>query len=526
MTAVTKIPQTYANDASIGTVAWTNPGNAIASDNVYATSVLPTNGNSTQRLKATGCGFAIPIGARIDGIAVTVEMNATAGSVDDFFGPTLYRAGVVDNQAIYLNSWPVADTVFTYGGPTDLWSGGWTPADINDSGFGVAIRSRITAGAPGTARVDAITITVYYTLGSVVTTVHFYEPDSGAEILMIEPSACLSHFRIKGMGTASFLLPRSDPKVADVARLLARCVPLVAILRSDGNLPFVGYPVSPSFEDTDTHGAFQLADHTLMLNQGNARIAAEVKLASGYLIADELRAAALRAEPPLNIDLSLVGGGPPASIAMSGQNLDSFLREMERQTDYEAFLSYNVTPATPYPTSLKTFLNWRNRQGTDRRNEDRWEGGIHLSKVKYAYDYTKGLHAHTSVGGTGVLTDREAQTASVNGRSIGKPNVVAPGSLLGIGGSKVEFNQMVTDPPILAMRSEQYIGSPENAVIRWEADVIESGVDMSRVECGDIRVLSSDTAYLGQPVTGVARMIGLELNADSGVHRAIFVEAV
>lgn len=360
---------------------------------------------------------------------------------------------------------------------------------------------------------------------TVTTTVAFYEPESGRAVLMVEPAACLSSFRVKGQATASILVPRSDPKAADIARLLARCVPLVAVLRSDGNLPFVGFPVSPSFEDADTHGAFQLADHTLLLNQATTRIAAETRAASGYLIAGEMRAAAARSEPPLPVDLMLVGGGPPSSIATSAQTLAAFIREIERQTDYEAFFSYNVSPSNPYPPSIVTYLNWRSRQGEDRRNEDRWQGGKHLGRVKYTFDYTRGARAHTSVGGTGALPDRPAQSASVGGTAIGTPTVVPAGAVTpGIGGSRVDFVQAVTDPQILAARSRQYIGSPENAVVSWEFDIIESEVDMARVGVGDIRVIGSDSAFLGQAVEGVARIVGLQVSGDAGVHRAVAVE--
>lgn len=360
---------------------------------------------------------------------------------------------------------------------------------------------------------------------AVKTTVHFYDPDTGGEVLMVEPAACLSHFRIKGMNTANFMLPRSDPKCAEVAKLLFRReVPLVAILRSDGNLPFLGFPVNPQFQDVDTHALFQLADHTVLLNQGITRITSEQKIESAYMIADELRAAQARGEPPMRFDISLVKDGPPVSLALSAQKLDSFLREMEKQTQWEGFFTTNVTPANPYPSPILAYLNWQPRQGDDRRAEDRWEQGRQLSSVKVSFDYTKGVNSHTSVGGTGDLTKRGSSINSVLGSAPGSVINPAPGGQSGFRGARVDFIQQVTDVQVLSARNRQVILAPENAVTKWEASVVESLVDMSRFRVGDTRVFYTRDAVLGQSFEGVARIVGLEVNADSGVHRVIAAE--
>jgi len=65
-------PGTLADDAAVGAVAWTNPGNAASSDNAYA--VFSTSGvQQSHYLKATNFGFSIPAGATIDGVAVSIE---------------------------------------------------------------------------------------------------------------------------------------------------------------------------------------------------------------------------------------------------------------------------------------------------------------------------------------------------------------------------------------------------------------------------------------------------------------------
>mgnify|MGYP003557001264 FL=1 len=70
-------PGTLVSDSTIGAVAWSNPGNASASDGSWATAVIGAAVTPSEYLKVTNFGFSIPSGATIDGIAVSVERSAT-----------------------------------------------------------------------------------------------------------------------------------------------------------------------------------------------------------------------------------------------------------------------------------------------------------------------------------------------------------------------------------------------------------------------------------------------------------------
>lgn len=70
-------PTANGNDASIGTVAWSNRPFAMASDNSYATVANATS----NYLSLTNFGFAIPGGATIDGIEVSIEKSRTDNKV-------------------------------------------------------------------------------------------------------------------------------------------------------------------------------------------------------------------------------------------------------------------------------------------------------------------------------------------------------------------------------------------------------------------------------------------------------------
>jgi len=148
-----------------GTFSWSNTGNILASDDSYAntsnSSQRPWRQNTLFARKASG-----PVGSD----------------------------GAVFNTAL-----PTSDTVAEFGAADDLWGTTWTPAEINDSTFGVGLTLKnnltsvsntlvassfgfsipsdatidgfvvqiewkyVSGGSGGPAHVDHISITVYYT---------------------------------------------------------------------------------------------------------------------------------------------------------------------------------------------------------------------------------------------------------------------------------------------------------------------------------------------------------------------------
>lgn len=157
-------PGTMADDATVGTVAWTNPNNAKVSDNVYATAAVAFLSVS-HYLKATNFGFSIPVGATINGILVEVERKGfddidfvRDNAIKIVKGGTI---GATDKSS--LDNWPVSDAYKSYGSSSDLWGETWTPAQINASDFGFVVSVKDVSGESPGASVDHIRITVYYT---------------------------------------------------------------------------------------------------------------------------------------------------------------------------------------------------------------------------------------------------------------------------------------------------------------------------------------------------------------------------
>ncbi len=152
-------PATIGDDASLGTVAWSNPGNAGASDDARAEAALAAN-ETSHALKGTNAGFAIPSNATVSGLKVQIEAR-TGASVSPSLSARLVKAGsAVGTPAVTAMTGGSVDTVYTLGGSTELWGTTWTAAEVNAADFGVQVWAG--ASVAETIGVDAITLTVYY----------------------------------------------------------------------------------------------------------------------------------------------------------------------------------------------------------------------------------------------------------------------------------------------------------------------------------------------------------------------------
>ncbi|MDB5271720.1 MAG: hypothetical protein JWO58_87 [Chitinophagaceae bacterium] len=149
----------------IGSVAWSNPLNALLNDASKTTSTALALGNDTEYLIATGFNFSVPTGMVISGIEVDIVKSATNGisyNVTDN-QVRIVKAGVVTGTNLASpTTWAGTDQTVTYGSSTSKWGTTWTVADINDPGFGIAISAHLAGLLLPTARVNAISISVSY----------------------------------------------------------------------------------------------------------------------------------------------------------------------------------------------------------------------------------------------------------------------------------------------------------------------------------------------------------------------------
>lgn len=153
--------------AAFGTNDWANPSNAASSNNAYATCALTDGtegyGNSYY-LRATNFGFAIPAGSTIDGIVAEFE-GKYAGTLEASLATAqLLIGGSLAGQDKGVGSLTTSDAYYVLGGAADKWTLTPSVAQINNSGFGLAIAFYGDVSVGDTVvSIDHIRITVYYT---------------------------------------------------------------------------------------------------------------------------------------------------------------------------------------------------------------------------------------------------------------------------------------------------------------------------------------------------------------------------
>jgi hypothetical protein len=163
MLAGPSAPTTVTDDNSVGTVAWTNPGNLV--NNAGSATDALTNAAVSHYLDLTGFGFSVPSNATITGVGAGITRKSGAGSVADSRVRLIINGAVQSaaDRAILGAAWPTSATAQAYGGSADLWGqGSLTPSQVNAGNFGVALAA--TGTGTDTATVSGVTLSVYYTL--------------------------------------------------------------------------------------------------------------------------------------------------------------------------------------------------------------------------------------------------------------------------------------------------------------------------------------------------------------------------
>jgi hypothetical protein len=146
-------------------IAWTNPSNIFAtSPSIYTQISITGESLSSQILSITDLGFAIPAGATITGIGLTLQSNIfLVGGVDITGQWTQNGAGV--GNSFNFDAGGSSTYTITAGGLGQLFGYGWTTALINGtSGLGLNLSTGSGLLEIGTiaANLNNLVITVYY----------------------------------------------------------------------------------------------------------------------------------------------------------------------------------------------------------------------------------------------------------------------------------------------------------------------------------------------------------------------------
>lgn len=166
----------FSTSATAGTTAsgWTDSTNVFTSNNTRATRNISTNGGVTPALLVSGFGFAIPANAIIKGFSVAVERSHNGSGLtvlDDNSVRLMKSLSAVGSNLASGTTWPdTTDSVANYGSSTNMWGTTWTPAEVNNSGFGLSIAADCaTCGIiDRDARIDFITVNAFYTLPQII----------------------------------------------------------------------------------------------------------------------------------------------------------------------------------------------------------------------------------------------------------------------------------------------------------------------------------------------------------------------
>lgn len=153
------------NDASIGSVAWSNPSNITADDRAFAT-VAPGTGNISNYLYATDFDLsAIPDSDDIDAIEFSFNRRASVQNriSDNTVRPAVSDTPDGDNVALAGN-WGRTETTVTYGDQVSDTLGltGLTGLDVKTN-FGLMIA--VNGQSAAEARADYCEVTIVHTAG-------------------------------------------------------------------------------------------------------------------------------------------------------------------------------------------------------------------------------------------------------------------------------------------------------------------------------------------------------------------------
>lgn len=154
-------PSANSEDTSAGTISIPNKANAYTSNDVYAG---PAGNGTTYWGIWTGFGITssdVPNDATINGILFEVEASRNNINSGNITAMRPVKAGVLAGTDQGPTTLTTTDTYYNYGGASSLLGTTWTPSDIQNSGFGIAMQ--INGTAMGQARIDHIRVTIYYT---------------------------------------------------------------------------------------------------------------------------------------------------------------------------------------------------------------------------------------------------------------------------------------------------------------------------------------------------------------------------
>lgn len=162
MATETRSAGTHADDSGVGTLTWSNPGNAAASDNSYST-VSGGPGATSHYHKSTNFGFTtIGDSDSLTQLKLRVERKKSSGGTIKDDKVYLVIGGTIQTGTNYADTstaYPSSDTYAEY----TITTGLPTVAQLKASGFGFVISCKDFSGFPFGVDLDHTETVATYT---------------------------------------------------------------------------------------------------------------------------------------------------------------------------------------------------------------------------------------------------------------------------------------------------------------------------------------------------------------------------
>jgi hypothetical protein len=155
-------PGTYTDT---WTLASSSDGNAFASSLIaFAIQTTPT-GSFSDILQATTYAASVPLTSSVLGIQFEIFGKQSSADPDDLL--TFLAIGGAGPATMLNFQLPTSQGSITLGGPSSLLGTTWTPAQINNPGFGADIQAFASGSTSKTFDISAVFVTVWYTPPSI-----------------------------------------------------------------------------------------------------------------------------------------------------------------------------------------------------------------------------------------------------------------------------------------------------------------------------------------------------------------------
>lgn len=317
---------------------------------------------------------------------------------------------------------------------------------------------------------------------------------------------------------ASFNISRSQDDAAGHIRLGM----FMTLDRSDGLLPWAGYISQRVMDARGSQVQFQAKDIPGALFSKAVEPSSwseQTGLTAASMIDLILNYARQRGDPPLQLEFSGQDGGPTIEYTPRAQTVLSFLSTMEKWTGWEWDVVTRIDDLRARPV-----LTWQHRVGRDLSHDFWIEDGVHVKDLRLTQDAEGWLTSAIAIAGTGPLAQRETVTTTREGFrtedavDVGDAKVLlTPTDSPALMGTRVIVDDQV-GPASLGAAAARVLDAPEFIRESLEFTLVESTVQMDKIELGNLISIRFADMGFGLGVERVVRIVAMSMGVDGEIR--------